>query len=514
MALEKNMWRGMAQQDVLSEADTHLGDSTTISVAPKPERQTQRAYARRPFRVNGELISTGVRAGDAGIIAFATLSGIGIGVPDWFMYAPLWQVAPYVGGALALSWAVWVFGRFQLDDDETVGAHLAKTAAGLGFATVFFALLLAPFEPPREYALGVALFAGGASVGVLSLHAVAALLVRALRARGYLARNVVLIGAGDAASRISATKEQKGELNLIGAFNFDGAPRENDDPNAPLCGGVEELLNWPDLPAADQVIIDPAGASPETLDALVQRLSVIPNNVAIAGGDYGLRAERPAAELAGGLLLAHVSGFARTDEYSLAKRAQDLIFGVPLLLFFLPIMAVIAVLVKFSSPGPVFFKQARHGLNNRIIKVWKFRTMRHEPQPAGPMRQVEKDDARVTGIGKFLRRTSLDELPQLINVVLGSMSLVGPRPHAVGMRTGDVATDTMVANYHHRHRVKPGITGWAQINGSRGPLHSAEEVSERIAYDLEYVDRASFWLDMYIILRTAPSLLGDSENTR
>lgn len=128
--------------------------------------------------------------------------------------------------------------------------------------------------------------------------------------------------------------------------------------------------------------------------------------------------------------------------------------------------------------------------------------------------QVTKDDPRVTKVGRFIRKTSLDELPQLFNVLMGSMSLVGPRPHAIGMKTGNVESEKLVADYAHRHRIKPGMTGWAAINGSRGPVDTGEDVEKRVAFDVEYIKGASFWFDIYIMAMTIPSLLGDKEAIR
>ena len=152
---------------------------------------------------------------------------------------------------------------------------------------------------------------------------------------------------------------------------------------------------------------------------------------------------------------------------------------------------MIALAIRIDSRGPVFFRQRRQGFNNEEISVWKFRTMRHETADPQAVRQVTADDDRVTRIGRFLRKTSLDELPQLFNVIVGEMSLVGPRPHAIGMKTGDIESAELVAEYAHRHRIKPGMTGWAAINGSRGPLHEAEEVSRRVALDVGYIERQS-----------------------
>lgn len=128
--------------------------------------------------------------------------------------------------------------------------------------------------------------------------------------------------------------------------------------------------------------------------------------------------------------------------------------------------------------------------------------------------QVQKDDPRVTKVGKFIRKSSLDELPQLFNVLAGSMSLVGPRPHAIGMKTGNVESEKLVADYAHRHRIKPGMTGWAAINGSRGPVDTSEDVEQRVAFDVAYIKGAGFWFDIYIMAMTIPSLLGDKEAIR
>ena len=141
--------------------------------------------------------------------------------------------------------------------------------------------------------------------------------------------------------------------------------------------------------------------------------------------------------------------------------------------------------------------------------VWKFRSMRHEAADPTASRQVTANDDRVTRVGRFIRKTSLDELPQLFNVLRGEMSLVGPRPHAIGMKTGQVESARLVAEYAHRHRIKPGMTGWAAVKGSRGPLHTAADVRTRVRLDIEYIERQSLWLDLWIMLVTVPVLLGD-----
>jgi lipopolysaccharide/colanic/teichoic acid biosynthesis glycosyltransferase len=196
------------------------------------------------------------------------------------------------------------------------------------------------------------------------------------------------------------------------------------------------------------------------------------------------------------------------------KRAQDLIVGSMALLLGLPMMLFLAVAIKLDSPGPVFFRQRRHGFNNEEILVWKFRSMRPSQGVIEGARQVSAHDARVTRVGRFIRRTSLDELPQLFNVLKGEMSLVGPRPHAVGMKTGQSVSAKLVAEYAHRHRMKPGMTGWAAIKGSRGPVDTPELVKRRVALDIEYIERQSLMLDLMIMAQTLPCLLGDDAVVR
>jgi lipopolysaccharide/colanic/teichoic acid biosynthesis glycosyltransferase len=170
--------------------------------------------------------------------------------------------------------------------------------------------------------------------------------------------------------------------------------------------------------------------------------------------------------------------------------------------------------VKLDSPGPIFFRQRRHGFNNEEIVVWKFRSMFDDRRDEGAQRQVHYGDERVTRVGRVIRRTSLDELPQLFNVIVGEMSLVGPRPHAIRMKTGAVESHRLVAEYAHRHRIKPGMTGWAAIHGSRGPVDTPQAVQDRVALDIEYIERQSFWLDLYIMALTLPCLLGDGRVAR
>ena len=194
---------------------------------------------------------------------------------------------------------------------------------------------------------------------------------------------------------------------------------------------------------------------------------------------------------------------ARTEpSSSIAKRIFDIAAASGALLFFAPLLIAIAVAIKVTSPGPVLFFQYRYGYRNRRFKIYKFRTMRNDAGDVRGVRQTVQGDARVTPVGRILRKTSLDEIPQLINVIKGDMSLVGPRPHVPGMLAADLPYEDLVPYYFQRHTARPGITGLAQVSGCRGSTAEFGPAISRIDYDLHYIEKWSLRMDVMIIIRT------------
>ncbi len=190
------------------------------------------------------------------------------------------------------------------------------------------------------------------------------------------------------------------------------------------------------------------------------------------------------------------------------KSGGDFLLACCITLVLLPVLGAIALAIRLDSPGPVLFTQRRHGLNNSEFDIYKFRTMRSAPaDAAAALQQTVRGDSRVTRVGRFLRKWSLDELPQVFNVLQGSMALVGPRPHAVNMRTEQRLGHEITDTYPHRHRVKPGITGWSQINGARGATDTAAQLQRRVTLDLFYVDNWSPLLDLKILTLTFREVL-------
>jgi putative colanic acid biosynthesis UDP-glucose lipid carrier transferase len=247
----------------------------------------------------------------------------------------------------------------------------------------------------------------------------------------------------------------------------------------------------------DRAILLPDPGDDRPLPQIASPLRMVPLDVDVlpAGFDPVLVWRPP--RLAGGLPVVNLMTRPLSDFDVLVKRSEDLALGTLFLILAAPLMLLIAGLIKLDSPGPILFAQSRAGFNNRPFKIYKFRSMYvHDDSQ---VRQATRGDRRVTRVGSILRRTSLDELPQLFNVVLGSMSLVGPRPHALAH---DREYGALIDSYIARHRMKPGLTGWAQVNGWRGETETLEKMQKRIEHDLYYVDHWSFFLDIKILLLT------------
>jgi exopolysaccharide biosynthesis polyprenyl glycosylphosphotransferase len=226
-------------------------------------------------------------------------------------------------------------------------------------------------------------------------------------------------------------------------------------------------------------------------------------NVHVLAETLDLGESGASLERLGGAPVVRVMQKPLSQGQMILKEIEDRVLGALILALLLPLFAVIAAAIKLDSPGPVFFRQLRFGYGNRLIEVMKFRTMREEMTDPNAERLTSRDDPRVTKLGRFLRRTSLDELPQFINVVRGEMSIVGPRPHARSAKAGGILYPHAVEAYAARHKVKPGITGLAQINGWRGETRTVEQIRQRVAHDMAYIRNWSLLLDLKIIVITA-----------
>jgi Undecaprenyl-phosphate glucose phosphotransferase len=268
----------------------------------------------------------------------------------------------------------------------------------------------------------------------------------------------------------------------------------------PLLGTFADLVSFARHHKVDDIVIALPWSADEEITGLVNMLRELPVHVYLGSDLVGFRLPfRAAPDHFGGLPLVEVMGHPLAGWGAVQKAALDYGLGIILTLLCAPLMALIALAIKLDSPGPVLFRQNRYGFVNRVFQINKFRTMRHSEVVETRTQQATRDDPRVTRVGRFLRRTSLDELPQLLNVLNGTMSLVGPRPHA---NDHNEIYSQMVLGYFIRHRVKPGITGWAQVNGFRGETKTLEDIEARVRHDIYYVDNWSPLLDLKILIRT------------
>lgn len=449
------------------------------------------------------------------LVALIALCGVGATAasPQRLMDTSLGRVVPFVVGAVGLARMIRATGSYRFGRRESAPAHLGRIALSGVIAVLASVCVAWLFVDDAAFVRSVALWLILSTVALIVLHALWVLLVGRWRRAGWLIPNIAIVGATAQAEELIVGALEHRDLNVIGIFD----DRRERSPFAvngvPVLGDVAALVEHKIVPYVDLIVIAVDPAASARVRQITAQLSVLPNKVTLLVDSEGGSRAAAIAQFADAPL-APLNSAVDDDRRTFAKRMQDLVLGVPLLLLAAPVMALVALAIKLDSPGPVFFRQRRHGFNNEQILVWKFRSMRHEAADATAARQVTANDDRVTRVGRVLRSTSLDELPQLFNVIRGEMSLVGPRPHAIGMKTGDVESARLVAEYAHRHRVKPGMTGWAAINGSRGPLHEAAEVGRRVALDVDYIERHSFWLDLRIIALTIPNLLGDRHAVR
>lgn len=455
-------------------------------------------------RVSGAGLARLFQAGDAAGLVLASL------IASQFMALPevMWLGAP----ALALVLLV-ATGAYSMNTRERLRRRLgrlliAAAAAGGGAGTVCG--LIDPTFP----AIGCAAWVAAASMALFATHGIWMLVLRRLRAIGQLTPNLIIVGGTAAAQRLIRRALKTRDVNILGVFDD---RRERVGPEVcgvPVLGKTADLIDHRILPYVDRIVITVPPKASARIAQLLERLAPIPNPISLLLDGEDEESEAKAVGRIADFDLMHVAGASERSGYLLAKRALDLTLSVAGLIILAPLMAAVAIAIRLDSPGPIFFRQRRHGYMNEEFLVWKFRSMRTEATDHKAARQVTANDDRITRVGKFIRKTSLDELPQILNIITGEMSIVGPRPHAIGMLSGGAEASKLVETYAHRHRIKPGLTGWAAVNGSRGPVDTPEDVRRRVALDLEYVERQSFWLDVSIILRTAPCLLGDSGAVR
>lgn len=326
--------------------------------------------------------------------------------------------------------------------------------------------------------------------------------LQALRRRGFNTRSVAIVGTGTVGERLACSIAAAPWMGLRLLGFYDDAPQQMalDQLNRriPVLGGLDQLVLDARAGRIDKVYITLAMSCEPSLCTLVKGLSDTTASVYLIPDVFMFDLLHARSESINGLTSISLVDTPMDGSSQLVKRFEDIVVSSLILAMIALPMLLIALGIKLTSAGPVFFRQTRYGLDGRPIMVWKFRSMTVQ-ENGHEVVQASRNDCRVTPFGAFLRRTSLDELPQFFNVLRGDMSIVGPRPHAVAHNE---QYRKQVNGYMLRHKVKPGITGWAQVNGWRGETTTLDKMQKRIEFDLDYIEHWSVWLDLKIIVLT------------
>ena len=319
-------------------------------------------------------------------------------------------------------------------------------------------------------------------------------------ARADARRSVVVVGAGPLGFKVSKAlvASQGHGVDFLGYFDDRTDERVHQDAFAQRLGDLKEVAAYVTQHGIREVYITlPLGSQPRIVE-LLEQLQGTTASLFFVPDVFGISIIQGRLQDMNGVPVVGICETPFTGTNELAKRISDIVLGTIILILISPLLLAIAIGVKLSSPGPAIFKQRRNGLDGGEIIVYKFRSMTTQDNGA-VVQQAKKHDTRITPFGAFIRRTSLDELPQFVNVLQGRMSIVGPRPHAVAHNE---QYRQLIKAYMVRHKVKPGITGWAQVNGHRGETDTIDKMQARVEYDLEYLRNWSLGLDLQIIVRT------------
>ena len=474
------------------------------------DRRSGRPRSKRPTAP--EFAIHGLRCAEGVVLILA-------GILSWYALPELPSITRSVLASIVLCGPLAVslgsrLGAYEYDQVFATRPQLkrsltawAATIAGL----ILLAFALGWFtEYPRPWVL---LWFGGGAVALALVRLLFYWATRRWLRQGSIAQRAVIIGTGAHGRRLAEHMTASGDsrVRIVGVV---------DDPESDRCpayigphrgvGSLDRLNEMIRNNEVDQVVIALPWSERDRILGLVARLAELPVHIRLAPELLRFEFPERRCDLVGDIPLLRVLDRPVSGRAEWIKAIEDRVLGSLLLLACLPVMLLVALAIRLDSPGPIFFRQTRHGFNNNLIRVWKFRTMYHHLSDSVGAVLTQRGDPRVTRLGRFLRRTSLDELPQLFNVVTGEMSLVGPRPHALQAKAGDTLYQEVMTNYAARHRVKPGVTGWAQVNGWRGETDTHEKLIQRVNHDLHYIDNWSLGLDLWILLRTVSAVI----NTR
>lgn len=464
---------------------------------------------RQPF--SARVLAGLVQAAD-----FVIVAGSGLAIHALYPGAQAaFEPAYLIASLCVAAFMALAFGAMQIYDPPALRSlrHQARRILAC-WTCVFLAALVA------LSVLGLGSSGSRAWLGLWFVVGLALILagrilvgaiVRRLARAGRLDRRTVIVGGGEAGEQLirALDAQRDSGVRILGVFDDRADERSPDILAAyPKLGGVSDLVEFARRTRVDLIIFSVPITAEARILSMLRKLWVLPIDIKLSAHTSRLRFRPRSYSYIGATPVLDIIDRPIADWDIVQKWLFDKVVGSLLLILISPILLATAVAVKRDSRGPVFFKQRRYGFNNELVEVYKFRSMYVDDSDATASKLVTKGDPRVTRVGRFIRKTSIDELPQLFNVVFkGNLSLVGPRPHAVHAKAADKLYDDVVDGYFARHKVKPGITGWAQINGWRGETDTQDKIQRRVEHDIYYIENWSLLFDLYILAKTPFALL-------
>lgn len=489
-----------------------LQNSTTATANSPPL-----ADLRLDYRAS--LISPVVVQGVVRAIEFSIVTAIGGGLYEFYVRtSDLTASTPYLavsaGMALLMTMIFDATGLYKIPSLRSPVARLSRM--GLCWTSLFAFLVAAAFflkigtNFSRVWLL--AWYITGAMTLTVSRTVVAGVVKGWMQQGRLLRRAVVIGGGGEGEALLRRLEQEDSDIRICGVFDDRAEGRVGDSiAGYPKLGSVAEIAEFVRSTRIDLVLVALPQRAEQRLIEVARRVMELPVDIRLSTLAAKLRLSPRAYSYIGAIPFLDIADRPIANWSVVRKFLFDEIIATFALAALSPVMLLTALAIKLDSKGPILFKQKRYGFNNELIEVYKFRSMYSNLSDANAVKLVTKGDPRVTRVGQFIRKTSIDELPQLFNVLTGTLSLVGPRPHALQAKAAEKLYQDAVDGYFARHRVKPGLTGWAQINGWRGETDTEEKIRKRVECDLYYIDHWSVALDLYILLKTPFALLS-SEN--
>lgn len=465
------------------------------------------------------VISPILIAGVIRLIEFVMVFAIGMAVYFWYVYPAGGFQWTYVlttfSGAVLTMFFLQAVDAYQITSLRTIIPQIGRVFAAWTMVFAFFALAAFFARISTDYSrVWFGTWYSGGLLFFIVFRSIVAAFARKWSREGRLERRAVIIGGGKNAEDLILSLEHQNDSDIRICGIFDDRKDDRSPPMVagyPKLGTIAELVEFGRRARIDMLIVSlPISAESRVL-AMLKKVWVLPVDIRLSAHTNKLRFRPRSYSYEGAVPFLDVFDKPIADWDSVMKRIFDVVFSSIALVLLSPVILATAIAIKMESKGPVIFRQKRFGFNNEVIDVMKFRSMYTEMSDPDAKVVVTKGDPRVTKVGRFIRKTSIDELPQLINVLRGDLSLVGPRPHAVNAHTQNQLWDEVVDGYFGRHKVKPGVTGWAQIKGWRGEVDNEEKIRARVEHDLYYIENWSLLFDLYIVLVTPFKLL-NTEN--